>query len=57
MTEQITWVKALQNFFTRDGGKKVEILEFKALNDKDKRELREMLVAEGYDVAPIKDVS
>jgi hypothetical protein len=56
MTEQISFVKACQDFFTKPPfGKKVEIPEFKALTRQDKIDLREMLIAEGYDVAPLKD--
>jgi hypothetical protein len=50
---QLSWVKALQDFMSRDNGRKVEIPEFKALTEQDKSELREMLIAEGYDVLPI----
>ena len=56
MMEKISFVKACQDFFTKPPhGKKVEISEFKELTRKDKVELREQLIAEGYDVAPLKD--
>ena len=52
--EKISFVKACQDFFTKPPhGKKVEIPEFKALTREDKVELREMLIAEGYDVAEL----
>jgi|RhiMethySRZTD1v2_1073278.scaffolds.fasta_scaffold11055_6 hypothetical protein len=55
-TFQISFVKAVQDFFTKPPfGKKVEISEFKDLTRQDKIELREMLISEGYDVAPLKD--
>ena len=55
MTQKISWVKALQEYFTKDPfGKKIEITEFKALSEKDKEDFREMLIAEGYDVDEIK---
>ena len=54
ITEQVSFVKACQDFFlTPPHGKKIEISEFKALTRQDKEELREMLIAEGYDVAPL----
>lgn len=54
MVEQISFVKAAQDFFTKPPfGKKLEIPEFKALTREDKVELREMLIAEGYDVAEL----
>jgi hypothetical protein len=47
-------VKACQDFFTKPPfGKKVEISEFKDLTYEDRVELREMLISEGYDVAPL----
>ena len=52
--EKISFVKACQDFFMKPPfGKKIEILEFKALTREDKVELREMLLAEGYDVAEL----
>jgi hypothetical protein len=33
----------------------VEISEFKELTEKDKHDLREMLIVEGYDIAPIPE--
>lgn len=51
--EGMSFVKAMQDFFTRPPhGKKLEIVEFKALSDKDKEELRAELIREGYDVLP-----
>ena len=48
------FVKAAQEFFTREPhGRKVTIPEFKALTRDDKIELRDMLIAEGVDVAPL----
>lgn len=53
-TEQISFVKACQDFFTKPPfGKKIEISEFKDLSHEDKVELREMLIGQGYDVAPL----
>jgi hypothetical protein len=50
----VSLVKACQDFFSTGGhGRKIEIPEFKALTDKDKEELREMLIAEGYQVKEI----
>jgi hypothetical protein len=54
---QVSWVKALQEFFTKDGGKKIAIAEFKQLTAKDKADFREMLIAEGYDVAPVEEAA
>lgn len=57
LTGEVSIVKALQDFFTSPPfGRKIEIPEFKALNDKDKNELREMLIEKGYNVAPLKTV-
>lgn len=47
---QVTIVAAIRHYFS---DRKVEIPEFKALSHEDKVELREMLIAEGYDVAPL----
>lgn len=47
---QVTIVAAIRHYFN---DRKVEIPEFKALTHEDKVELREMLIAEGYDVAPL----
>lgn len=58
MTEQMSLVKAMQDYFSKDpAGKKIEMAEFKELTQQDKVELREMLIAEGYYVAPLKDVT
>lgn len=52
--EKISFIRACQDFFTRPPhGRKIEIPEFKQLSLKDKLELREMLIGEGYDVAEI----
>jgi hypothetical protein len=52
----ISYIKALQDFFSKPPhGKKIEITEFKDLSEKDKRDFREMLIAEGYEVDPIKE--
>jgi hypothetical protein len=52
--KQVTIVAAVLEFFASEPyGRKVEILEFKALSFQDKVELREMLIAEGYDIAEI----
>ena len=48
---QVSIVSAIRDYFS---DRKVEIPEFKALSYEDKVELREMLIAEGYDVAPLK---
>lgn len=54
MEGQRSFVSACKHFFeTGPHGRKVEIPEFRALTDDDKIELREALIAEGYDVAPI----
>ena len=51
ITEQVSFVKACQDFFTNGKhGRKIEIPEFKALTQEDKEELRDLLIAEGYDV-------
>jgi hypothetical protein len=49
--EPCTLVAAIRDYFT--DSKKVEISEFKALTYKDKVELREMMIAVGYDVMPL----
>lgn len=49
---ECTIIAALRDFFSDE--RKIEIPEFKALTYRDKVELREMLIVEGYDVAPIK---
>jgi hypothetical protein len=38
-------------------GRKIEIPEFKALTTEDKTELRQMLIAEGYDVREFGEVA
>ena len=47
---QVTLVAAIRHYFS---DRKMEIPEFKALTQEDKVELREMLIAEGYDIAPL----
>lgn len=55
--EKLSFVKACQDFFTKPPhGKKIEISEFKDLTREDKLEIREMLIAEGYDVLEIGEV-
>ena len=51
---QVSIVSEIRDYFS---DRKVEIPEFKALSHQDKIELREMLIAEGYDVAPLKESS
>ena len=52
--EKMSFVKACQDFFSKPPfAKRIEISEFKALTQQDKIELREMLIAEGYDVAEL----
>lgn len=54
MSEQMSVVKAAQLFFSADPhGRKIEMAEFKALTTQDREDLREMLIAEGYNVAPL----
>ena len=56
--EKLSFVKACQDFFTKPPhGKKIEISEFKDLTREDKVEIREMLIAEGYDVLEIGEVA
>lgn len=51
MAEQVTFIEATRDFFeTGPLGRKVTIPEFKELSTQDKRELREMLIGQGYDV-------
>jgi hypothetical protein len=48
-----SFVKAAQAYFSAEPhGKKIEILEFKALTTEDKIELSEMLNAEGFTHEP-----
>jgi hypothetical protein len=55
--EPMSFVKACKDFFEKPPhGRKIEITEFKALTHKDKIEIREGLVAEGYDVAEVIEV-
>lgn len=54
MAELISFVKAVKAYFENGQyGRKVDISEFKALSNDDKRELRDLLIAEGYNVAEI----
>lgn len=57
MGEPISLVGACKDFFEKKEphNRKVEIPEFRALTRKDKEELREMLIAEGYNVLPLPD--
>lgn len=55
MAEQVSFVKACQDYFEKEPfGKRVSVPEFKALTHQDKVELREELIAQGYDVAELK---
>lgn len=54
MPEQISFVKACQEFFTQEPhGRKLTILELKSLTREDRVELRELLIGEGYDIAEL----
>lgn len=54
MAEPMSFVKACQDFFTRDPlGRKIEVPEFKELTREDKEQLREMLIEQGYNVLPL----
>jgi len=54
LSGRVSFVKACQDFFSSEPfGRKVEIPEFKDLTQEDKVELREMLIAQGYDVAEL----
>lgn len=53
-TEQISFIKACKMFFGNGKhSRDLTIPEFKELTQEDKIELREMLIGEGYDVAPL----
>lgn len=55
--EPMSLVKATKNYFeTGTFARKVEIAEFKALTSEDRVELRDLLIAEGYDVLPLGQV-
>ena len=55
---QVSFVKAVLDYFgTGEHGKKVDIPEFKELNQEDKKELYELLTAEGYDMLPLVEVA
>ena len=57
MAEQVSFVRATKNFFEEGKyGRKVEISEFKALSTEDKVELRDLLIEQGQDVAPLGTV-
>jgi maleate cis-trans isomerase len=47
---EVSFIQAVRDYFS---DRKMEISEFKALSMEDKVELRELLIAEGYDVAPL----
>lgn len=52
--EPVSFVKAAIEYFSSDPhGRKLTIPEFKELNQQDKVELRDMLIAEGYNVLPL----
>jgi hypothetical protein len=54
MAEPISFVKACQDFFSKDPhGRKIEVAEFKALSYEDRLEIRKMLIELGYDVAEL----
>lgn len=53
MAEPISFVRACKDFF-EPGSRKLEIAEFRALTPEDKAEIRELLIAEGYDIVPIQ---
>lgn len=58
ITEQVTFVRACQDYFTNgEFGRKIEIPEFKALSQEDKIELRDLLIAEGYNIKELGQVS
>lgn len=49
-----SWVKVLQQYMSSEpNGRKIEIAEFKELTDQDKKDFRDMLIAEGFDVDPL----
>jgi hypothetical protein len=51
MAKQMSFVRATKDYFESGvHGRKVEVPEFKALSAQDKVELRDLLIAEGYDV-------
>ena len=52
--EPLSFVKATKHYFENGQyGRKVEITEFKALSSEDKVEIRDLLIAEGYEVLPL----
>jgi hypothetical protein len=54
MNPSVSLVKSCQEFFSIGRyGRKIDIPEFKALTRKDKEELREMLIGEGYNILPL----
>jgi uncharacterized protein YcgL (UPF0745 family) len=56
MGEPISFVKAMQDYFSAgDFGKKLAIPEFKALTREDREELRQDLIAQGYNVLPLPE--
>jgi len=57
MSEPISFVKAVQDFFSKDpNGRKVTIDELKALSPEDRKQLRDMLIKEGYNVTELQVV-
>jgi len=49
-----SWVKVLQQYMSSEpNGRKIEIAEFKELTDQDKKDFRDMLISEGFDVDPL----
>lgn len=47
---QVSIISAIRDYFN---DRKLEISELKNLTFQDRAELREMLIAEGYDIAPL----
>jgi len=55
MPEPVSFVKAAQEFFSKDPhGRKLEVTEFKELTYQERLEIRELLIAEGYNVTELK---
>lgn len=48
---EVSIIAAIRDYFN---DRKIDIPEFKALTYQDKVELRDMLIAEGYDITPLK---
>lgn len=55
MTEPISFIKACQDFFTKEpNGLKISIDEFKKLTHQDRVDLRNELIRQGYNVEELK---